>query len=234
MPIPATRGLHQRSLLRENVYHTLRDAIIRGDLEPGEKLRDSELGQWLGVSRTPIREALLRLEQSGLVISTPGKLTMVAPENDDAVRHAQQVAAQLHALAITLAAPRLTAEDLAEMERANQILATSLAKIPASSESASTTDREQAADMAQEAIAADDAFHNVAVHASGNPLIPEHLESVTAALRRREYLHFGSLTGSDSPTQHARIIQALRDGHTSAAAELTRQNWLRLIDSAAE
>lgn len=211
MPVPSTRGLHQRSLLRDDVYRSLRDAIVRGDLQPGEKLRDAELSDWLGVSRTPIREALLRLERTGLVIATPGRLTIVAPENDDAVRHAQQVAAELHALAIRLAAPLLTAQELSEMERANQALQSAL---------------DQA--LAQEAIDADDAFHNVAVQASGNPLIAEHLESVTATLRRREFLHFGSLTAADSPSQHALIITALRESDADRAAELTRQNWLRL------
>lgn len=211
MPVPSTRGLHQRSLLRDDVYRSLRDAIVRGDLQPGEKLRDAELSDWLGVSRTPIREALLRLERTGLVIATPGRLTIVAPENDDAVRHAQQVAAELHALAIRLAAPLLTAQELSEMERANQALQSAL---------------DQA--LAQEAIDADDAFHNVAVQASGNPLIAEHLESVTATLRRREFLHFGSLTAADSPSQHALIITALRGSDADRAAELTRQNWLRL------
>lgn len=231
MPVPKTRGLHQRSLLRDDVYRSLRDAIIRGDLHPGEKLRDAELSEWLGVSRTPIREALLRLERAGLVVATPGRLTMVAPENDDAVRHAQQVAAELHALAITLAAPRLKPQDLAEMERANQALTTALGATPAEESTADQTSARPAADgseLAQNAIDADDAFHNVAVQACGNPLIAEHLESVTATLRRREFLHFGSMTGSESPTQHSAIVGALRAGDVQGAAELTRQNWLRL------
>lgn len=225
MPVPQTRGLHQRSLLRDDVYRSLRDAIIRGDLQPGEKLRDAELSDWFGVSRTPIREALLRLERAGLVVATPGRLTMVAPENDDAVRHAQQVAAELHALAITLAAPTLGPEDFAEMERANQALTTALDTVAAPGDGSQHSRRSSSA---SEAIDADDAFHNVAVQVCGNPLIGQHLESVTATLRRCDFLHVGSLTGSDSPDQHRAIMHALQEGHVSTAAELTRQNWLRL------
>ena len=91
MPVPAARGVHRRTLLRDDVYFTLRDAIVSGRLAPGEKLRDAELSEWLGVSRTPIREALLRLERSGLVIAEPGRLTMVSPVTDEAVAHAQQL-----------------------------------------------------------------------------------------------------------------------------------------------
>jgi Bacterial regulatory proteins, gntR family len=61
VPVPPARDLHRRGLLRDDVYISLRDAIVRGTLAPGERLRDAELATWLGVSRTPIREALLRL-----------------------------------------------------------------------------------------------------------------------------------------------------------------------------
>ena len=65
-------------LLRDDVYGHLRDAIIDGTLEPGEQLRDAELATWLGISRTPIREALLRLGQTGLVVAQPGRSTIVS------------------------------------------------------------------------------------------------------------------------------------------------------------
>lgn len=63
MPIPTKTAPYTRSLLRDGVYVQLRDAIVDGTLEPGEQLRDGELAGWLGVSRTPVREALLRLQQ---------------------------------------------------------------------------------------------------------------------------------------------------------------------------
>ncbi|MFZ0531306.1 MAG: GntR family transcriptional regulator, partial [Propionicimonas sp.] len=127
MPVPVLRGLHQRSLLRDDVYRSLRDAIVHGELAPGEQLRDAELSAWLGVSRTPIREALLRLQRAGLVRATPGRVTLVAPEDPDAVRDAQQVAAELHALAVRLAAPRLDASALEAMRVANAALVVALA-----------------------------------------------------------------------------------------------------------
>ncbi|WP_350270100.1 GntR family transcriptional regulator [Brevibacterium sp. CBA3109] len=211
MPIPTNAPVPQRRLLRDDVYRSIRDAIVRGQLAPGEQLRDQELGAWLQVSRTPVREALQRLAQAGLVVAEPGRVTRVAPENPDAVVNARQIAAQLHALAMSLAFPRLNEDDVAEMEAANDRLATAL--------SGSDIDA---------AIAADDAFHEVALSRSGNPLIPDHLEVVTATLRRTEYLHFDSVKGSASPEQHVEIITAVRTGDFDRAVELTRENWSTL------
>lgn len=211
VPIPTNAPVPQRSLLRDDVYRSIRDAIVRGQLAPGEQLRDQELGAWLQVSRTPVREALQRLAQAGLVVAEPGRMTRVAPENPDAVVNARQIAAQLHALAMSLAFPRLNEDDVAEMEAANDRLATAL--------SGSDIDA---------AIAADDAFHEVALSRSGNPLIPDHLEVVTATLRRTEYLHFDSVKGSASPEQHVEIITAVRTGDFDRAVELTRKNWSTL------
>ena len=68
-----------RSLLRDQAYEALRDAIEEGVLEPGERLNEADLVGWLGISRTPIREALTRLERGGLIETTPGRLTRVSP-----------------------------------------------------------------------------------------------------------------------------------------------------------
>src|SRR6476619_698630 len=62
MPVPSGEAVATRVLLRDEAYGRLRDAILDGTLEAGEQLRDAELSSWLGISRTPIREALARLE----------------------------------------------------------------------------------------------------------------------------------------------------------------------------
>ncbi|MFV0373968.1 GntR family transcriptional regulator [Microbacterium sp.] len=98
MPIPA-ETLPPRPLLRDTVLARLRDAIVDGTLAPDEQLRDSELATWLGVSRTPVREALLELSRAGLVQAVPGKSTVIAPIDPTAVRDAQSVVAAMHSLA---------------------------------------------------------------------------------------------------------------------------------------
>ncbi|MFP3395755.1 GntR family transcriptional regulator [Brevibacterium sp. H602] len=208
MPIPTDSPAPQRSLLRDDVYRSIRDAIVRGQLAPGEQLRDQELGAWLQVSRTPVREALQRLAQTGLVVAEPGRMTRVAPEDPELILAARQIAAELHGLAIDLAFPTLDEAALNEMEQANGRLSAALA-----------------AGDAEAAIAADDDFHEVALTRSGNPLIPDHLEVVTATLRRAEFLHFESVKGSASPEQHTEIIAAIRAGEHAHAVALTKANW---------
>lgn len=208
MPIPTDSPTPQRSLLRDDVYRSIRDAIVRGQLAPGEQLRDQELGAWLQVSRTPVREALQRLAQAGLVVAEPGRMTRVAPEDPDLIVSARQIAAELHGLAIDLAFPTLDETALDEMEKANDRLSAALG-----------------AGDAEAAIAADDDFHEVALTRSGNPLIPDHLEVVTATLRRAEFLHFGSVKGSASPEQHTEIMAAVRAGEHAHAVALTKANW---------
>ena len=211
MPIPLDSPVQHRTLLRDDVYRSIRDAIVRGQLAPGEQLRDQELGAWLQVSRTPVREALQRLAQAGLVVAQPGRMTRVAPEDPDLIVSARQIAAELHALALSLAFESITEEDLESMEAANARLREAL----------------DSGD-AEAAIAADDDFHEVALNRSGNPLIPEHLEVVTATLRRAEFLHFESVKGSASPEQHTEIIAAIRAGEHAHAVALTKANWSTL------
>jgi DNA-binding GntR family transcriptional regulator len=100
MPIPQGQQAPRRSLLRDDVYTRLRDAIVDGTLTPGEQLRDNELAVWLGVSRTPVREALLRLGQAGLVVTAPGRSTSVSTLDARAIREAQAVVAAMHRLAV--------------------------------------------------------------------------------------------------------------------------------------
>ena len=89
MPIPSDSPAVDRSLLRDDVFRRLRDAIVDGTFQPGEQLKDGELAEWLGVSRTPVREALLRLGTSGLVVALPGRSTTVSAINAGAVRDAR-------------------------------------------------------------------------------------------------------------------------------------------------
>src|SRR5690349_11584951 len=115
MPVPAEHGRHKRLLLKEQAYVSIRDAIVNGTLAPGEKLRDPELEQWLGISRTPIREAIARLETAGLVHTLPGRSTVVSTIERAAVRDAEAVAADLHALATRLAVPMMGRTEFAAM-----------------------------------------------------------------------------------------------------------------------
>lgn len=211
MPVPAGQGLAARSLLREDAYRAIRDAIVAGTLSPGERLNDADLVAWLGVSRTPIREALSRLEQSGLVQTKAGRFTIVSPLDVRETRAAQSVAAAMHELAVREAVPQLSTHELDAMREANQRFADAMRR-----------------NDVEAALAADDAFHEVAVAASANPAIRSVLEQVTPLLRRVERLRFSSLTGRGSVALHDKIISLCAAGDAEQAGLAARVNWQTL------
>lgn len=211
MPVPRTHPVRQRSLLRDDVYRAVRDAIITGAIHPGEKLVDAQLQEWLGVSRTPIREALLRLERSGLITAIPGRSTMATPYDPEAVAHSRAVAAELHALAAHLAVPHLGPDDLQQLTNANESLREGV--------TAQNTDQ---------CVQADDAFHGVFTARSQNPVLAEHLEQVMPVLRRAEYLHFDSARAHASLAQHQQIIDAASTAQAVRCRDLVRSNWMAL------
>jgi DNA-binding GntR family transcriptional regulator len=211
MPVPERRGLVARSLLRDDAYRALRNAIVDGTLAPGERLNDAELVSWLGVSRTPIREALARLELSGLVQTRPGRFTMVSPLDPREARGAQSVVAAMHELAVREAVPLLGEPDLDAMRAANDRFRDAL--------------RENRVD---DALAADDAFHAVAVDACTNPVIRAVLEQHSPVLRRVERLRFSSLAGRASVAQHNTIIERCAEGDAEGASLAARANWQTL------
>ncbi len=103
--------------LREIVFETLRDAIINQTLEPGERLMEIQLADEMGVSRTPVREAIRKLELEGLVIMVPRKGAYVAGISVKDIHEVFEVRAALEGLAASLAAQRITPEELDEMEK---------------------------------------------------------------------------------------------------------------------
>lgn len=103
--------------LREVVREALRDAIIHGVLAPGERLMEFQLAEQLGVSRTPVREAIRRLELEGFVVMVPRRGTYVADLSMKDINNVFEVRMALDVLAAGLAAERITDEELEKMER---------------------------------------------------------------------------------------------------------------------
>jgi DNA-binding transcriptional regulator YhcF (GntR family) len=120
MPIPnAPPNLEKRSM-REDVYAVLREWIVIGTLEPGEKLRDVDIAAHLGVSRTPVREALRRLEDEGLIETKQNAWTRVSGVTGALAARIYPILQALEPLALELAAPHLTRADLRAMPRVNK------------------------------------------------------------------------------------------------------------------
>ena len=94
--------------LRDVVFNTLRRAILKGELKPGERLMEITLGNQLGVSRTPIREAIRKLELEGLVVMAPRKGAKVASITERDLNDVLEVRKGMEVLAISLACERIT------------------------------------------------------------------------------------------------------------------------------
>ena len=113
-----------RAVLSGEVYARLGEAILDGRLAPGERLRDQELAEWLGVSRTPVREALQRLERAGLVEVSPHRYTRVSHPNQQ--NDTIELVAFNMGLAVRMASGRADAEALElALERLDDVIAAS-------------------------------------------------------------------------------------------------------------
>lgn len=104
--------------LRDVVFNTLRQAILKGDLKPGERLMEIQLATKLGVSRTPVREAIRKLEIEGLVLMVPRKGAEVAQITEKSMVDVLEIRRALEELAVRLACERMTPEGLKELKRA--------------------------------------------------------------------------------------------------------------------
>jgi DNA-binding GntR family transcriptional regulator len=211
MPVPAERKGQKRELLRDSAYAALRDAIVDGTLVPGEQLHDAELCEWLGLSRTPVREALHRLAEERLVESAPQRYTRVTRLTARDATDTFAVLAVVHGLATELAVPRLTRYDVAGLEHAQDAFVQAL-----------RDGRPEAA------FAADDHFHQVFVARADNPQVDSVLTHLTPAVHRMERLAMRALPGGRSVAQHQAILERAAAGNAAGAGTAARANWLTL------
>jgi DNA-binding GntR family transcriptional regulator len=103
--------------LRDVVFDYMKDAIITGKLKPGERLMEVQLAEKLGVSRTPVREAIRKLELEGLVVMVPRKGAYVADLDAKDLLNVLEVRSSLEGLAASLAAERITEEEIDKLKK---------------------------------------------------------------------------------------------------------------------
>lgn len=104
--------------LRDVVFQTLRQAILKGELQPGERLMEIKLADRLGVSRTPIREAIRKLELEGLVVMVPRRGAAVANITEKDTKDVLEVRRTLEMFAVEVACDRITQEQLVRLKQA--------------------------------------------------------------------------------------------------------------------
>ena len=114
--------------LRDVVFYTLRQAILKGELEPGERLMEMQLAEQLGVSRTPIREAIRKLELEGLVLMIPRRGAIVAKITEKDLRDVLEVRSSLERLSTELACERMYEDTIMELKKAQEAFKEALAQ----------------------------------------------------------------------------------------------------------
>jgi DNA-binding GntR family transcriptional regulator len=214
LPIPDQVPGPERHLMREEVYSTLRDWIVGNVLSPRERMRDTEFAERLGVSRTPVREALRRLADEGLVETAANRWTRVADIDVGDARRLYPIVWTLEPLAVRMAGERLTPEALDEMASANEGLLRSL---------------EEGDGIA--ASEADATFHQCLVERSDNEELVKILRDVKTKLRRLEIAYFdGAPVAKRSVSEHERIVRALRRRNYERAAQAVERNWRNSLE----
>jgi DNA-binding GntR family transcriptional regulator len=206
-----------RVLLRDQALQLIRDAIVSGDLAPGAVVKDADLAARLGLSVAPVRTALARLADEGLVEAKPQSHTRVTPLVLRQVRDAAVVVRAMHEVAVRVAAGRVTGDDVAAMRAANARFADALT-----------------ADDLPAALAADDELHRVLLDRCGNAAVTATVDRFTPAVRRLERQRFAAAHGRESVALHDRLIAACAAGDVEDAVATTTEIWTALLSELEE
>ena len=194
--------------LRDVVFNTLRQAILRGELKPGERLMEIHLANKLGVSRTPIREAIRKLELEGLVTMIPRRGAEVAQITEKSMNDVLEVRRAMDALCVELACDRITPEELQDLKKACDTF-----------EAAVKTD-----DIKQIAQA-DVAFHDIIYAATDNRRLIQLLNNLREQMYRYriEYLKKKECY-PQLLEEHQTIIDSIESRDKDRATQITGQH----------
>ncbi|MED1433478.1 GntR family transcriptional regulator [Bacillus mycoides] len=211
MPVPQNYKKPGRVSAKSLVLNQLQDWIIEGVLRPDEKINDGELAEALGVSRTPVREALQILELSGLVEMVPGQKTKIAPIKLDDVSIIYETIAGLHSIIGKQALQKVTDADIKLLSEINDAFQQSIHEKDS-----------------KKALELDIRFHNTITSIAKNRYIEPFLENMQLHILRLEYLFFQNfVSASQSIKEHHSIIQALQKQDEKRMEQMMSQNWLR-------
>ncbi len=173
--------------LRDVVFNTLRQAILTGELKPGERLMEIHLANKLGVSRTPIREAIRKLELEGLVTMIPRRGAEVAQITEKSMNDVLEVRRAMDALCVELACDRITPEELEQLKEACDAFEAAV----------KTRDVKKIAQ-------ADVALHDIILRATGNQRLIQLVNNLSEQMYRYRFEYI-----KDS-SQHERLVEEHR------------------------
>ena len=194
--------------LRDVVCEALREAITSGILQPGERLMETQIAEELGVSRTPVREAIRKLELEGFVIMMPRRGTYVADLSMKDINEVFEIRTSLEVLAAGLAAERITEEELEQLNRL-------LVKI---------SEYIEAGDL-DKIVETDVAFHDILYRASRNNrlvAIINNLREQTSRFRSISLGHPGRL--QETLKEHRRLVDAISQRDPELAQQMAHEH----------
>ena len=193
--------------LRDVVFNTLRQSILIGELKPGERLMEIHLANRLGVSRTPIREAIHKLEREGLVTITPRRGAEVAQITEKSMNDVLEVRQALDALCVELACDRITEEGTEALRKACDHF----------EQCVNTGDSKRISQ-------ADVALHDIIVQATGNQRLIQLVNNLSEQMYRYRFEYIKDSSQHQTLVNEHRIIyQSIvrKDKETAAAAART-------------
>lgn len=188
--------------LRDIVFETLREAILEGKLKPGERVMEVQLAEQLGVSRTPVREAIRKLELEGLLVMVPRKGAYVADVSLDDVINVLEVRASLEGLAASLGAKRRTDEDIEKLEeKAEELL-----------QCVKSRDTKGM-------IKSDADFHDILLNTSKNSKLTSIVEGLRDQVHRFRVIYFTEYEENAKKLidEHEEILKSLKERDESQA-----------------
>lgn len=212
MPVPSNFQAEKRLLARDRAFQQIQEWIIDGTLQPGEKLNDADLAAAIGVSRTPVREALQVLSQQGFVTMKPGSCTLVNESNPDDLCNLLPPLAALQALACETAAGKSLQEGFyRQLSALNGEFREALGQ-----------------GDSYAALKKDEQFHKLIVDSCENPYISTITQMLQAHVRKL-FFQKAIVLKPESVKEHSRIIAALQNHDIELARTLAKENWLRSV-----
>lgn len=204
-----------RFSLRGRVFHKIRDDILNGHYKSQEELRENTIAKELGVSRTPVREALRQLELEGLVTIIPNKGAYVNGITPEDVEDIYQMRARLEGLCARMACQRITSEQLDEME---EVIV--LSKF-----------HEKKGNFDQ-LVELDSRFHEILFEACQSKMLEHHLKNLHQYVQRVRKSSLASGRRAEKSTiEHENIMTAIRDRDQDRADELAIQHIMNTISN---
>lgn len=194
--------------LRDVIFESLREAIINGDLKPGERLLEIHLANKMGVSRTPVREAVRKLELEGFVTMIPRRGAMVADLSTKQIKEVLEIRASLDGLAAELACERITEDKLQQLKDIQQSFIVSVEK-----------------ENIQNAIKRDVEFHERIYEAAHNDRLLSIVNNLREQMQRFRVMYIRDIRALKSLIdEHEEIINAIERKDKESARIAAQQH----------